>query len=64
MDLDLYDFIKDNYSLSSNLLFQQHMYNNRYEFKDYLQNFILSKAEKPLVHLIYISVVGKIYVSN
>ena len=48
MDFDLYDFIKDNYSLSSNVLFQQHMYNSRYEFKDYLQNFILSKAKKPL----------------
>ena len=24
------------------------MYNSRYEFKDYLENFILSKAKKPL----------------
>ena len=43
-----YDFIKTNYPLSSNLLFQQHMYNNRAKLKDYLKNFIRNKAEEPL----------------
>ena len=50
-NLNSYYFIKQNYPLSSSLLFQQHMYNNRHEIKNYLQNFIRETADEPLKSL-------------
>nr|YP_010282932.1 hypothetical protein MKT70_pgp103 [Nitzschia ovalis]YP_010283001.1 hypothetical protein MKT70_pgp034 [Nitzschia ovalis]ULD15696.1 hypothetical protein [Nitzschia ovalis]ULD15765.1 hypothetical protein [Nitzschia ovalis] len=47
-NLDLYYFIKENFQRSSNLMFQQHIYDNRHEFKNYLKNFIRNKADEPL----------------
>lgn len=42
-NLDLYYFIKENFQRSSNLMFQQHIYDNRHEFKNYLKILFATK---------------------
>ena len=49
--IDDYDFLKLNYPLTSELLFQQHLFEKRVELRDYLTNFLYQKQNGPLYSL-------------
>jgi len=49
--VDNYDFLKINYSKSWQLMFQQDIYYNRLEFKNYLKFFLRFKETEPLESL-------------
>ena len=48
---DYYDFLKNNFPKTSNLLFEQYLLKEEAAFRDYLVNFLCQKRNEPLYSL-------------